>query len=263
MTNIILRKGVIFMKNFAEKIKTFFVSHKIVSIASASVLAVAIIAGVSVGVMMNKNNKIDTKDGSSFEATGSFTSKGDKKDSKDNKDSSKTASSSSESTSSATSSVASPDAVQTESKASDPAYTQTPAGTKQSNNKGTATSGNKGNKGTTTNKTPAASSSSTPSTAPSQPSAPATPSQPSGGSTGGSTTVNPNTTSSDISAGTQMGQAIASGIDTSGIPRDEQGRRICSYCGRPQGNGENGTCMRVIVRLDENFNEVRECRHYS
>ena len=253
------------MKKFAEKIKTFFVSHKIVSIASASVLAVAIIAGVSVGVMMNKNNKIDTKDSSSFEATGSFTTKGDKKDtkdSKDNKDSSKAASSSSDATSSATSSVASPDTAQTESKTSDPAYTQTPAGNKQNNNKGTATSGNKGNKGTT-NKTPATPSSSTPSTAPSQPSAPATPSQPSGGSTGGSTTVNPNTTSSDISAGTQMGQAIASGIDTSGIPRDEQGRRICSYCGRPQGDGHNGTCIRVIVRLDENFNEVRECNHYD
>lgn len=255
------------MKNFAEKIKTFFVSHKIVSIASASVLAVAIIAGVSVGVMMNKNNKIDTKDGSSFEATGSFTTKGDKKDtkdSKDNKDSSKTDSSSSDSTSSATSSVASPDTAQTESKTSDPAYTQTPAGTKQNNNKGTATSGNRGNKGTT-NKTPATSSSSTPSTAPSQPSAPATPSQPSGGSTGGSTTVNPNTTSSDISAGTQMGQAIASGIDTSDInlPKDEQGRFICQYCGKPKGNGHNGTCIRVIVRLDENFNEVRECNHYD
>lgn len=254
------------MKNFAEKIKTFFVSHKIVSIASASVLAVAIIAGVSVGVMMNKNNKIDTKDGSSFEATGSFTTKGDKKDtkdSKDNKDSSKAASSSSEATSSATSSVASSDTAQTESKASDPAYTQTPAGTKQSNNKGTATSGNKGNKGTATNKTPAASSSSTPSTAPSQPSAPATPSQPSGGSTGGSTTVNPNTTSSDISAGTQMGQAIASGIDTSGIPRDEQGRMICSYCGKPKGDGHNGTCTRSVVGRDANFNEIRECRHYD
>ena len=248
-------------------IKNFINTHKIPTIITCSVLAAAVVTGTVFGIIKH-NDGIKVKDDtSSFEATGSFTTKGDKKDtkdSKDNKDSSKTDSSSSESTSSATSSVASPDTAQTESKTSDPAYTQTPAGTKQNNNKGTATSGNKGNKGTT-NKSPATPSSSTPSTAPSQPSAPATPSQPSGGSTGGSTTVNPNTTSSDISAGTQMGQAIASGIDTSDInlPKDEQGRFICPYCGKPSGNGENGTCMRVIVRLDENFNEVRECRHYS
>ncbi len=259
MTNIFLGKGVIFMKNFAEKIKTFFVSHKIVSIASASVLAVAIIAGVSVGVMMNKNNKIDTKDSSSFEATGSFTSKGDKKSNQGKTESKNSASSSSESTSSATSSAASTGASQTESQASDPAYTQTPAGTKQSNNKGTTT-GNKNNTTTKNNNKSNSGSASTPSTAPSQPS---TPSQPSGGNTGGSGTTNPGTASSDIDAGTKMGQAIASGIDTSGIPRDEQGRRICSYCGRPQGDGHNGTCIRVIVRLDENFNEVRECNHYD
>ena len=257
MTNIILRKGVIFMKNFAEKIKTFFVSHKIVSIASASVLAVAIIAGVSVGVMMNKNNKIDTKDGSSFEATGSFTTKGDKKNSKDKTESKNSASSSSESTSSATSSVTSSEASQTENAASDPAYTQTPAGTKQSGNKGTTTSNN--NKGTTTNKPSTTPSASTPS----QPSTPATPSQPSGGSTGGSTGGNTGTGASDIDAGTKMGQAIAEGIDTSGIPRDEQGRRICSYCGRPQCDGHNGTCTRSVVGRDANFNEIRECRHYD
>lgn len=246
-------------------IKNFINTHKIPTIITCSVLAAAVVTGAVFGIIKH-NDGIKVKDDtSSFEATGSFTTKGDKKDtkdSKDNKDSSKTASSSSDSTSSATSSVASPDTAQTESKTSDPAYTQTPAGTKQNNNKGTATSGNKGNKGTT-NKSPATPSSSTPSTAPSQPSAPATPSQPSGGSTGGSTTVNPNTTSSDISAGTQMGQAIASGIDTSDIPKDSQGRMLCNYCGRPVGDGHNGTCTLIITGYDTNFNEIFECRHYD
>lgn len=247
------------MKNIVNKIKTFFVSHKIVSIASASVLAVAIVAGVSVGVMMNKNNKIDTKDSSSFEATGSFTTKGDKKSNKDKTESKDSAVSSSDATSSATSSVASSDASQTESASSDPAYTQTPAGTKQSGNKGTTTSNN--NKGTTTNKPSTTPSASTPS----QPSTPATPSQPSGGSTGGSGTTNPGTAASDIDAGTKMGQAIAEGIDTSDInlPKDEQGRFICPHCGRPKGDGHNGTCTRSVIGWDSNFNEIRVCDHYD
>lgn len=49
------------MKNIVNKIKEFVSSHKAVSIASASVAVLAIVAGVGVGIMMNKNNKIETK----------------------------------------------------------------------------------------------------------------------------------------------------------------------------------------------------------
>ena len=49
------------MKNIINKIKEFVSSHKAVSITSASVAVLAIVAGVGVGIMMNKNNKIETK----------------------------------------------------------------------------------------------------------------------------------------------------------------------------------------------------------
>ena len=49
------------MKNFLNKIKTFVVSHKVVSITSACVVALAILTGVTVGILTNKNNKVESK----------------------------------------------------------------------------------------------------------------------------------------------------------------------------------------------------------
>ena len=112
------------MKNLTNKIKTFFVSHKIVSIVSSSVLALAIVAGVTVGVMMNKNNKINTND-STFSAKGSFGETTGNPDAEDAKKDNESKTSSTESTSAVS------DASQAESQASDPAVTQTPADTKQ------------------------------------------------------------------------------------------------------------------------------------
>ena len=110
------------MKNFINKIKTFVVSHKVVSIASASVVALAIVAGTTVGVMINKNNKIDINT-SSFEATGSF----EKEDNNSSDEGSVPAISSPDETVSADVSSADSEVAQTENNTSDPAYTQTPA----------------------------------------------------------------------------------------------------------------------------------------
>ena len=233
------------------KIKDFIIKHKIPSIAVCSVLALGIAAGTVFGIVNHKDS-IKTKEDSTFSAKGSFGETTGNPDAEDAKKNNESETSSTESTS-----VVS-DASQAESQASDPAVTQTPADTKQ--NSSTATSSKKttpAKKSSTSAPAASTPSTSTPSTAPTQPTTPAQPSQPSGGSgsTGGST----------IDDGTKMGRAIAEGIDTSDInlPKDEQGRFICPHCGRPSGDGENGTCMRVVVGYNPDWSSIYECRHYS